>query len=64
MPKKHGKQEPKGRKQKASLAKPQSTPRKSLNSDFLKPKDIAFLCELSASLRSAYFWLRENFLPF
>ena len=31
---------------------------------FVKPKDMSFLCELGISFKSAYFWLRENSLPF
>jgi hypothetical protein len=29
----------------------------------LNTNDLAFLCELGDSLRSAYCWLREIFLP-
>jgi hypothetical protein len=48
--------EPKGQKQKASLAKPQRTQRKSLNPGFKTKMIWSFFASLAP--------LRENFLPF
>jgi hypothetical protein len=47
----------------ASLAKPAKDAKETLYSGF-KPGESSFLCELSASLRSAYCWLREHFFAF